>query len=86
MIVVFDLYIVFVAANDMSGEQLMGGRPAGAASQPPSEFCRNAIVTHDPLSFLLVFFLTLTRALALLILSELSTMRANRRVRVALMP
>ena len=74
------------AANDVSGEQLMGDRPADAASPPPGELCRIAIVTRDPLSFLLVFFLTLTRALALLILSELSRVRANRRVRVALIP
>ena len=62
------------AANDVSGEQLMGGRPADVASPPPGELCRvlTSRVTRDPLSFLLVFFLTLTRALALLILSELS--------------
>ena len=64
------------AANDVSGEQLMGDRPADTASPPPGELCRIAIVTRDPLSCLLVFFLTLTRALALLILSELSRVRA----------
>ena len=74
------------AANDVSREQLMGDRPADAASPPPGELCRIAIVTRDPLSFLLVFFLTLTRALTLLIMSELSRVRANRRVRVALIP
>ena len=37
----------------MSGEQLMGDRPADAASPPPGELCRIAIVTRDPLSFLL---------------------------------
>jgi hypothetical protein len=74
------------AANDVSGEQLMGDRPADTASPPPGELCRIAIVTRDPLSFLLVFFLTLTLTLALLILSELSRVRASRRVRVALIP
>ena len=69
-----------------AGEHLMGDRPADAASPPPGELCCIAIVTRDPLSCLLVFFLTLTRALALLILSELSRVRANRRVRVALIP
>ena len=55
----------------------MGGRLADAASPPTGELCRVAIVTRDPLSFLRVFFLTLTRALALL--SELSSVRADRR-------
>ena len=50
------------AANDVSGEQLMGDRPADAASPPPGEWCRIAIVTRDPLSSLLVFFLTDTSA------------------------
>ena len=53
--VCLDLYIVFVATNDVSGEQLMGDRPADAASAP-GELCRIDIVTRDPLSVLLVFF------------------------------
>ena len=62
---VFDLYIASDAANAVSGEQLMGDRPADAASPPPGELCRIATVTRDPYSFLLVAFLTLTPALAL---------------------
>ena len=62
-----------------AGEQLMGDRPAYAASPQPGELCCIAIVTRDALSFLLAFFLTLTRALALLILFELSRVRANKR-------
>ena len=85
--VCLDLCMCRDAADEApSGEHPMGDRPADAASPPPGELCRIAIVTRDPLSFLLVFFLTLTRALALLILSELSRVRANRRVRAALIP
>ena len=39
-------------------EQLMGGRPADAASPPSGELCRITIVMRDPLSFLLPFFLS----------------------------
>ena len=55
---------------------------AGPLAEAPEESI--APGAFDPLSFLLVFLLTLTRALALLILSELSSVRANRRVRVTL--
>ena len=54
--VCLDLHIVFVAANDVSGEQLMRDCPADAASPPPGELCRIAIVTRDPLSLFLSSF------------------------------
>ena len=48
--VCLDLYIVLVAAKDVSGEQLMGDCPADAASPSPGEWDRIAIVTRDPFS------------------------------------
>ena len=85
--IVFDLYMTLYIVSDAADEVPSGEHRRElpeAASSPPGELSRVllAIVTRDPLSFLLVFFLTL--ALALLILSELSRVRANRRVRVAL--
>ena len=73
------LIMVWYATTGEDREAGEADETADAASSSPGELSRVllAIVTRDSLSFLLVFFLTL--ALALLILSELSRVRANRR-------